>query len=226
MTEDKEGNLWAGTTIEGLLKFDLKTGKFFRYKNELDDPNSLAMNGVLTVCTDRSGIIWIGFWTGGISKWDKQKWKFPLYKIISKQDNVQSINNVNTIYEDENRNLWVGTQRGLYKYDQDKYFSKLYKRNPDNTHSLSCDSVTYIIGDSFNSSVLWVGTENGLNEFNTETRILFSLLYIIRMLLASISDNYIKCLLNDHKGLLWIGTRGGGLIKYDKKTGKFIRFLK
>ena len=224
LTEDKEGNFWAGTTIEGLIKFDPKNGKFFRYKNYPDDHNSLAFNGVLTVYTDRSGILWIGYWTGGISKWDKQKWKFPLYKISSKEDNVLDINNVNTIYEDKNRNLWVGTQRGLYKYDQDKYISKFYKRNPVNTHSLSCDSVTYILGDSFNSSVLWVGTENGLNEFNTETEF-FSHYFYNPKHTAGISDNYIKCLLIDHKGLLWIGTRGGGLIKYDKKTEKFIRFL-
>ncbi|MCU0414701.1 MAG: hypothetical protein MUE91_09925, partial [Ignavibacteriaceae bacterium] len=224
LTEDKEGNFWAGTTIEGLIKFDPKNGKFFRYKNYPDDHNSLAFNGVLTVYTDRSGILWIGYWTGGISKWDKQKWKFPLYKISSKGDNVLDINNVNTIYEDKNRNLWVGTQRGLYKYDQDKYFSKFYKRNPNNTHSLSCDSVTYILGDSFNSSVLWVGTENGLNEFNTETEH-FSHYFYSTKHTAGISENYIKCLLIDHKGLLWIGTRGGGLIKYDKKTGNFIRFL-
>lgn len=113
LTEDKEGNLWAGTTFAGLLKFDSKSKEFYRYKNETANQNSLPINGLLTVYTDRSGIIWIGYWTGGISKWDRQKWKFPLYNISSNQEDILNNNNVNTIYEDISRNLWIGTQRGL-----------------------------------------------------------------------------------------------------------------
>ncbi|MFT5697446.1 MAG: PAS domain S-box-containing protein [Desulforhopalus sp.] len=40
----------------------------------------------------------------------------------------------------------------------------------------------------------------------------------------SLSSNLVYALLEDHDGILWIGTVGGGLNKYDQKSGKFTRF--
>jgi hypothetical protein len=40
---------------------------------------------------------------------------------------------------------------------------------------------------------------------------------------ASLSDNYITTLLEDHQGTIWIGTYNGWLNRFDRATGKITR---
>ena len=42
---------------------------------------------------------------------------------------------------------------------------------------------------------------------------------------TSITDNNISCLYEDKAGVLWIGTYGGGLLKYDREYDRFQRFI-
>ncbi len=40
----------------------------------------------------------------------------------------------------------------------------------------------------------------------------------------SLSNNYIKDIVEDTNGDLWIGTMGGGLNRYDRNTNRFTQF--
>ncbi|WP_339714299.1 two-component regulator propeller domain-containing protein [uncultured Kriegella sp.] len=42
---------------------------------------------------------------------------------------------------------------------------------------------------------------------------------------TSITDNHISCLYEDKSGELWVGTYGGGLLKYDREYDRFQRFI-
>lgn len=42
---------------------------------------------------------------------------------------------------------------------------------------------------------------------------------------TSITDNFISCLYEDKSGTLWVGTYGGGLLKYDRDCDCFQRFI-
>jgi ligand-binding sensor domain-containing protein/signal transduction histidine kinase len=85
---------------------------------------------------------------------------------------------------------------------------------------LSQSDVTVILQDHM--GFLWVGTEDGLNRYDG---------YGFRVFKpdaadpSSLSDRWIKCLAEDPQGRLWIGTRLGGLNRYDPRTGKFTRFM-
>ena len=41
---------------------------------------------------------------------------------------------------------------------------------------------------------------------------------------GSLSDNFVRAILEDRSGTLWLGTNGGGLNRLDRATGKFIRY--
>lgn len=43
--------------------------------------------------------------------------------------------------------------------------------------------------------------------------------------ITSITDNYIMCLYEDKTGTLWVGTYGGGLLKYDRECDCFQRYI-
>ena len=65
---------------------------------------------------------------------------------------------------------------------------------------------------------IWFGTDDGLNRFDG---------YEVKVYRndpndnSSISENIIWALWEDHSGNLWIGTKTGGLNKYDPLINKF-----
>ena len=69
---------------------------------------------------------------------------------------------------------------------------------------------------------IWVGTENGLNRFDGHQ---FRVFYNDPADSGSISNNYIKHILEDSMGNIWISTHGGGLNKFDRKSNQFKRYL-
>jgi len=68
---------------------------------------------------------------------------------------------------------------------------------------------------------LWLATEDGLDRYDG---------YSFRVLrhdpddANSLSYNDIKCVAEDRDGVLWVGTFGGGLNRYDPRSGRFTRF--
>ncbi len=84
---------------------------------------------------------------------------------------------------------------------------------------LSQSSVSSIAEDEY--GFLWIGTMYGLNRYDGVQ---------FKQFLASPSDsfklkeNYIKCLLPDKKGHIWVGTYGGGLHKFDIKKEIFRQY--
>ncbi|WP_179830340.1 two-component regulator propeller domain-containing protein [Spirosoma fluviale] len=86
---------------------------------------------------------------------------------------------------------------------------------------LSQSNVTAILQDR--QGFMWFGTQDGLNKYDGYT---FTLYQNDPRQPASLSDNYIGALYEDRKGNLWVGTTGGGLCRFDKQTGRFIRFTR
>jgi hypothetical protein len=59
LVEDKEGNLWIGTSI-GIDVLEAASGKFRHYVTEENNPSSLSNNNVISIKADSRGLIWIG----------------------------------------------------------------------------------------------------------------------------------------------------------------------
>ncbi len=69
---------------------------------------------------------------------------------------------------------------------------------------------------------MWFGTEDGLNRYDGYT---FQVFRPDPDDSHSISDIWINTLFEDSLGYIWIGTRQGGLNRYDPRTGQFSRYL-
>ena len=62
--QDREGELWIGTMLGGLDRFDPESGNWRHYRHTPDDPGSLSSDWVSAVYEDRSGVFWIGTQSG------------------------------------------------------------------------------------------------------------------------------------------------------------------
>lgn len=68
---------------------------------------------------------------------------------------------------------------------------------------------------------MWFGTQDGLNKYDGYS---FTVYKNNPGNINSISNNYVKRIIEDSKGNIWIATWGGGLNKYDRAKDLFTRY--
>jgi len=198
MLIDKNGTLWIGTRY-GVNIFDTKTETFFHFVNNPEKPSSLSQNTIQCLCEDSYGEIWIGT-RNGLNKLERETKKFV--KIGD--------NSVTSICEDHTGKLWVGTnQNGLYKLDL-KEKSLIHQNFPGKT-------INSIYEDQ--SGLIWIGTtEKGLFRITPESisgNNIYTHYPVDSNSINSSSNRHITSIFQDRSGMLWIGTLGGGLYRWD-----------
>lgn len=228
--EDDRGVLWLGTShgLSYFIQGEIQT---------ITTDQGLADNFVRSITQDYLGNIWVGTDRGisiidpdekGISGELKVNFTLPHKKIRS------------LIAQDEI--VWIGTDRGLCKFEDQK-FSVITTED-----GLSNDLILSMYVDESNN--LWVGTQNGLNKLNPSTNTIESWNEedgIIHPRIKSItqdingriwlgtssgisilntdhfvnlteknglSNDRIRCLNRDSFGNIWIGTYFGGIMRY------------
>ena len=84
---------------------------------------------------------------------------------------------------------------------------------------LSQSSVMAMLQD--NQGFMWFGTEDGLNRFDGQS---FETFRPVQGDPTSLSDGWVSSLALDPNGDIWVGTRQGGLNRYNSRTGTFTRY--
>ena len=221
--EDLQGTLWIGTSGTGLNRY--KDGKFSYYIRDAKNPRSISYDVINAVCEDRNGNLWVGT-DVGLNKYEKDAKakglnKFVQFKTDSADSKSLSNNQITNLLLDRNGNLWIGTFGGINRIR----FSELDKPKPvferflkDSTAQGLSDNAIMIMGEAPDGH-LWIGTQNGLNEFDGQK---FTVYKTNPEQPESVSNNSILSLYFDSKDNLWVGTHGGGLNLY--KDGKFIAY--
>ncbi len=237
--EDHLGQLWVGLGGGGLDMFNPERTSITHYQTDQRDPFGLSNNGVFALCEDKYGTLWIGTFGGGLDRLDKGRANFKNYNNVSNDLTSLSNNFVRAIFEDSESNLWIGTDDGgLNKYNRSSDNFTRYTFNPDNPNSISHNSVRAIAQDQ--AGVMWLGTfGGGLNKlvlqpeveknrgkaevFKSE-EVIFNHYKHVPNDQLSLTHNSIQSIFVDEQGILWIGTFGGGLNRFDPKTENFEHF--
>jgi ligand-binding sensor domain-containing protein/methyl-accepting chemotaxis protein len=127
---------------------------------------------------------------------------------------------INCIYQDKKGFIWVGTNDGLNRYDA--YSFIVYKNNPNDSLSISGNSIISIAEDDLSN--LWIATRNdGLNYYDREVD-KFKRYQYIPGNNSTINSNQLKKVIVDSKGNVMIGTFGNGLTIYNPRSNEFSNF--
>ncbi|MDM8524902.1 PAS domain S-box protein [Desulfococcaceae bacterium HSG8] len=231
--EDISGSFWIGTQSGGLNKFDPETGIFTRYQKNPDAPGSLRSDDVQRIYTDRSDILWVFCKSGEIEKYDRKPRGFRLYQHDPKNPRSLSSNVVLPVYEDSGGDIWIGTGTGgLNKFDRETETFVHYKPNPgnpDDPESLPCMIVTAIAEDQ--NGNFWIGSTNRaqgvLSTFDRNTgKFIKHYRYEPGNPHTIPSTRHFPCILPDvsDSHILWLGTAGNGLIKFDTGKERFTHY--
>ncbi|MEM1408516.1 MAG: ATP-binding protein, partial [Bacteroidota bacterium] len=122
------------------------------------------------------------------------------------------------LLEDAAGNIWVGTQTaGLFRISENSNsWSTVHYQSLDTTRGLSNDFINTIIQDD--QETIWVGTQAGLNRYNTVSDTFTSVTKA-----DGLKDDAIKGILKDNEGFLWLST-GEGIIRYDPDSGESFNY--
>ena len=191
--EDQNGNLWFGTSNEGVSRYDGATFTHFTTKE------GLSSNTVMSILEDKNGDLWFATWGGGVSRYDGES-----FTHFTTNEGLSS-NDVVSILEDQNGNLWFATWvGGVTCYDGQSF------THFTTNEGLSGNRVRSVLEDTKGN--LWFGTyQGGVNRYDGKSFTHFTTN-------EGLSHNHIRAMCEDQNGNLWFGTIGGGVNRYDGKS--------
>jgi signal transduction histidine kinase/ligand-binding sensor domain-containing protein len=226
--EDKEGNLWFGTTRYGLFRARRQFIQTFSKSDGLTDST------LYPVFQDRSGVIWFGT-AHGLFRYRNNKFEVGDTNLnhdinalgedasgrviaagydkawIAENDHFQLIPGANdkfwTVFGASDGGIWLGGDHGLLHLKdgtQTKYKTE---------DGLAGDVVRVIIDDGANG--LWIGCFGGLTHYANGK-------FTSWTEREGLPIRNVRALRRDADGTLWIGTYDGGLARF--KDGKFTSY--
>lgn len=212
--QDKDGNLWFGTTGEGVYRFDGKMFTQFTVKDGLSD------NKVWCILEDASGNIWFGT-DKGLSRYDGKtisaipisvSWNDYLQPGMSAKTTPSGYNAVWCMMQDKNGVIWIGTTEDLYCFKEGKFSRFLDDYTHINLQKLQLKWIQCILEDSHGT--IWMGSGPIAMEG------------VIRFDGKSITsskpngDGWIRYIMEDKNGVIWFSGRQNGVFRYDAQTFK------
>lgn len=214
--KDANGKLWLGSAKDGLARLDPESGEITYYRNDKNDPNSLASDKVLAIAGDASGQLWIGTGTG-LERMDPQTGQITHFVSQPEDPNTLSANHIQSLLFSRDGWLWIGTEKGLNRYDPR---SGRITRNPillSEPKQFSDGRITAIMEDQ--NGRLWIGTVGGgVNCFDPSS----GKISVFREK-EGLPNDTVYGILEDNDGRLWMSTNKG-LARYDLQTESFELF--
>ncbi len=209
---DSSGNMWFSTTQEGIFKYDGKS--FTNYTIE----DGLCGNQVWSILEDKNGLLWFGT-ANGLCKFNGKTFEsipIPEYNIktewLEQTYPIVNPNAVVSLVQDKNGVYWIGTNgAGVYKYNGNEFISYLKERGKLMPDSLHHNVVLSIVEDT--EGDIWFSSfsHGGISQYSKGS-------FVHHSLEDGFGDGMVSTIYKDKKGSLWIGTRNGGIYKYNGKT--------
>lgn len=219
ISSDRKNNLFIATLSGGLNKISLTDKTVTVYRNNTLNLSSLSSNTIWSTWCDNTGTMWIGT-DKGVDSYNANIIRFTTIQVLLPGNDTKNNTHVYAALEDRDGNLWLGVLgSGLILKSKNGIVNYFQSNNAPN--SLSDNNVFSIFEDS--KGTIWVGTYNGLNEYNKATG-KFTTYRNVDGDVSSISNNNIRCIAEDKLGTIWIGTYGGGLNSFNTETKKFTAY--
>ncbi len=194
---DPEGNLFAGCYEGGLARFDPLSDSFLPLAGTASLPPVSSLAG-------RGSELWIGTEQTGL--WEYQPARQRAMSVTALEGG-----RIKALCFDQEGNLWVSSQKGGFS----RAFTPVQLYQPPLT--LKNSSIRSV--EASHSGTIWFSTDEGVFAMNPgegTTELVFEP--------AKRGWPPVMSLFEDEQGNLWMGTYGGGLIRFNPQSGSLERW--
>ena len=201
--EDSDGDLWFATSNGiSLYQTDIKEWHSFfsSFDSVPDDENHIF----LTLCEASPGVIWAGGFTSDIYKIEKKKGFKVSYLSPATIAGIRPDQYIFDIKKDSDGDIWSGGYYHLKCINLETKNIRLYP---------GVSSITTI--QEKDAQQMWIGTQMGLYQLDKKSG-------DYRYVDLPVESPYICALYQRDDSILYIGTRGSGLLVYNLHKEKFI----
>ncbi len=221
VNESKDGSMWAAT-LTGLSRLDPETGHFENFVHDPADSTSLASGIVFASLEASDGTIWVAS-DDGLSRLDAARTGvFERFEPVAGDSTSLPGSSYFFLREGPDGTIWVSTDDGLAGVNPAtgairRYFST------GQVQGNSAPQVVYgSASDARDEQFFWYGLGRGLMRFDSHTgeRTVW-VPYPDEPLFSEL--NVVLTITNDplSDDVLWIGTSGGGLLRFDTVSKTF-----
>lgn len=212
-----ENNLWIATEGGGINIFNKDDNSFTHFTQSRGE-NSISSNNTKIPVTDKEGNVWIATFRGGLNRYNREAKEFSHFR--------QQPGNTGSLYSDNIRKIALEPDSGLWIIYQQHTATISYFSFQDHSiqHFTIDEELKNAMGydyiyDSYrdNADRLWLVTSYRL--FSLDTR---SMTWERHPIPAS--NNPASTLCVDDSGMVWIGTFGNELIRFDPVAKSFQSF--
>ncbi len=202
--EETDSTLWIGTDGAGLRSWNRNRNTYRSFVHDKNDRNSISSNFITSIVKEGEDDVWISTWFGGINRFNRKSGLFRQYSCINPITGSPS-KNVWTLLYDHRKRLWAVAVRngGLFLYDR--------RKDTFNCADSSLTDLQCLAEDADGN--LWCGDYSSLIKLDTVTRkhTFYNIGYPVR------------CIYQDKRKNLWVGTQEGGLLLFNRTNGSFQR---
>lgn len=220
IVQDHDGFIWIGTE-DGLNKYDGYNFEIF--KRNPGDSLSLNDNQALAMHVAKDGTLWVGGSLTGLSKYNSATKTFKRYNSDHSNPNSLAEDIIISFSEDEKGNLWLVTQNRGFDYmivNEGKFIHMANMLPPD--YNIPEDQIFFIHQDKQNN--LWVGAAGKIHYF----KINYSETGVPKLQPVRIENQIVETaalsIEEGTDGIIWIGTAGEGLLRFDYKSKLLKKF--
>jgi len=214
VTEDRWGNWWLGSNVDGIIVLNPKTGEQLAHYTTANSP--MLGNIMVGSHTASDGSIWFGSYNGGLTrcipKGPNGEATIVNYRATGQPGDL-AINNVWSVTEDHWKRIWIGTLGGGIQR-LDLKTGKFTTWNAHNAH-LPSDYLTQaswikkgwlLVGTSYYYCFVNPVTGKVANRIIPESKN------------VKVNTSSTVCVMEDSRGLIWQGSVSGVCI-FDQQRG-------
>ncbi|AUP81186.1 hybrid sensor histidine kinase/response regulator transcription factor [Flavivirga eckloniae] len=219
---DSNNNLWVGTKDKGLFKCTLS-----------DDANNnviavdtfkFSTKKIMTIVELANKTFIVGTENDGLFHIKADGEVIKNYVLSKTEENSILHNSIWSLFEDSNKRIWMGYFNSGVAVS-DKLYDKFsdIKSLPTNDNSLRIGSVLGMVEDEFKN--IWIATDGGgIDIYNKKTGKISHINSQEKSIYSGLTTDYIKTLLVDSKGNIWVGSWDSGIFILNKNEKKFVNY--
>jgi len=212
--EDSTGVLWiTHYSGEGIAVFDRKTTTLTHYSFHSKRVAAFGPTGVMTMLEDRHGTLWFGTHSDGLLKFDRKGRKFIRYHNEPGNPDSLTEDSLFQLFEDREGNIWASLRlMAPVRFTTRPPLFEKFEREPGNPNSLSHTMTDAIYEDR--AGTLWIGYDDALSRIDRKTG-----RYNFYRTEGPVPIGEAISIIEGQAGVLWVGTHGYGLKRFDYRRG-------